>query len=394
VPYTLVNARSFYERAEIKDAVGYLRLMVNPRSDADLVRVINVPARGIGDTTVERLSAHAARHGQSLFEALAGAAEIDSLNADAVRRLLAFRALLDTLLQVGKTALDAATAVQRMLEETRLVEALTAEGTDEGATRAENLRELLGAAQEFDLQRLQAAPADPAAAAAVAPEQAETAPVPVPPLQEFLEQISLIGEADEDVGTGRVALMTLHAAKGLEFDAAFIVGMEEGVFPHQRALDPLADPEEMAEERRLCYVGFTRARRRLFVSLSQQRSLFGELRMNPPSRFLSEIPRELVRMDAPEALEPRRAMPTPPTFRRRARDEMAEDEGPRIDRSYAQTSDFEGAEGDVRGMRVRHPQFGDGIIREVTGVGPNAKLTVDFKSVGLKRVIARFVTPA
>jgi DNA helicase-2/ATP-dependent DNA helicase PcrA len=192
--------------------------------------------------------------------------------------------------------------------------------------------------------------------------------------------------------------MTLHAAKGLEFDAVFIVGMEEGVFPHQRALNEGADPEEMAEERRLCYVGFTRARRRLFASLAQQRSLFGEMRINRPSRFLSDVPRELVLMDQPQELERQktRSMPTPSpgAFRRRGRDEYADDEGPRIDRSYAQTSDLDGVGGDVRGMRVRHPQFGPGTILEVTGAGPDAKLTVKFESVGLKRVIARFVTPA
>jgi DNA helicase II / ATP-dependent DNA helicase PcrA len=378
VPYTLVSGRSFYERAEIKDASSYLRLMVNPRSDADLLRVINTPARGIGDTTVERLTGFAAHQGQSLFEALAQAQQIPGLNAGAVRRLAGFRALAEKLAAFGQEAPDAASAVERMLQETNLVGALQAEGSDEALGRSENLRELVGAAQEFDLARAAAPPVGEQALA-----------VEVPPLQSFLEQISLIGDADAEVGEGRVALMTLHAAKGLEFDAVFLAGMEEGVFPHSRALDPEAGEEEMEEERRLCYVGFTRARKRLFLSLAQARALFGELRFNPPSRFIREVPQEL--FDFPAVLEPspRQAAALPPTRRRR---ERGPDEGPRIDRSYDQSADYGGGRS-VVGMRVRHAQFGVGEVMACDGEGPNAKLTVRFSGVGLKRVVARFLTP-
>ena len=181
-----------------------------------------------------------------------------------------------------KEAPSAASAVELMLKETKLVESLLAEGSMESETRAENLREFLGAAQEFDLER-----------AARPPPSAEQLAADVPPLQAFLEQISLVGEADGEAQEGRVSLMTLHAAKGLEFDAVFLPGMEDGVFPHNRALEEFGDAEEMSEERRLCYVGFTRARKRLFLSLAQARSLFGELRFNPPSRFLKDVPPEL-----------------------------------------------------------------------------------------------------
>ncbi|MFZ5470187.1 MAG: ATP-dependent helicase [Myxococcota bacterium] len=379
LPYTLVSGRSFYERAEVKDAAAYLRLMVNPRSDADLLRVINTPARGIGDTTVERLSAHAAAEGYSLYEAIELPQRVERLNSGAVKRLTVFRELVDRLHAFGRAAPDAASAVEKMLEETGMVLAYQAEGTVEAQTRAENLRELYGAAQEFDLQR-----------ASLPPPTAEALAVEVPPLQAFLERISLVGEADTEVGRGRVALMTLHAAKGLEFDVVFITGMEDTVFPHSRALDERASEEDMAEERRLCYVGFTRARRRLFLSFAQSRSLFGELKFNPPSRFLAEVPRELFGLEGPPAVERRHVPPpTPPRLRRREE----EDSGPYVDRSYDQSSDFSG-QGEVRGMRVRHSQFGDGVILEVDGVGPNAKLTVKFGTVGLKRVIARFVAPA
>ncbi|HYO58269.1 ATP-dependent helicase [Archangium sp.] len=401
VPYTLVSGRSFYDRAEVRDAAAYLRLMVNPRSDADLLRIINTPARGIGDTTVERLVDWANQAGVSLYEATAAPERIAGLNSAAVKRLAGFHAVVSSLHAFAQEAQDAASAVDQMLKESHLVDSLVTEGSDESLTRAENLREFLGAAQEFDLNRAAAA-----VAAASAGDEEDAAPPPpeeegldsspltadVPALNAFLEQISLVGEADADVGEGRVALMTLHAAKGLEFDAVFITGMEDGVFPHSRSLaaeDP--DGEEMAEERRLCYVGFTRARRRLFVSLAQCRSLFGELRYNPPSRFLREVPQSLFGF-AEQEMETRAQKASPMAPRKRHWGE--EDDGPRIDRSYSQASDMDGVGGDVRGMRVRHDQFGMGRIVSADGAGPNAKVTVDFGgAVGLKRVIARFLLP-
>ncbi|MFY0524997.1 ATP-dependent helicase [Archangium gephyra] len=404
VPYTLVSGRSFYDRAEVRDAAAYLRLMVNPRSDADLLRIINTPARGIGDTTVERLQDWANQAGVSLYEATAAPERIPGLNTAAVRRLTGFHAVVSSLHACAQEAKDAASAVDQMLKESLLVESLVTEGSDESLTRAENLREFLGAAQEFDLNRAAAAVA--AAVAGDDEEGEETPPVApeeegldsspltadVPALNAFLEQISLVGEADADVGEGRVALMTLHAAKGLEFDAVFITGMEDGVFPHSRSLaadDP--DGEEMAEERRLCYVGFTRARKRLFVSLAQCRSLFGELRYNPPSRFLREVPQSLFGFAEQELETP---APKSSPMMTRKRNWAEEDDGPRIDRSYSQASDMDGISGDVRGMRVRHEQFGMGKIISTDGSGPNAKVTVEFGGgVGLKRVIARFLMP-
>jgi DNA helicase-2/ATP-dependent DNA helicase PcrA len=447
VPYVLVSGRSFYERAEVKDAASYLRLMVNPRSDTDLTRVLNVPARGIGDTTLERLVDFASAQGTSLYQALEAPARIPSLGAAAVKRLAGFRELLDRLVAFASATPDATSATRYMLEQTGLVAAYTQEGTDESLGRAENLKELLTATQEFDRQReerLAAAgqplpplvhipsgpdavgtsePEDqpegvagqqdlfaprPAPAAAAPPAAATTTPAPTgpaatpeaeegavpleveaPPLQAFLEQLSLVGDADGDtgVGSGRVSLMTLHAAKGLEFDVVFLTGMEEEVFPHRRATAPEAAVEEMAEERRLCYVGFTRARRRLYCSLAQSRALFGELRFNPPSRFLSEVPQALFGFAEVPSVD--RPAARPPTLRRRG-----EDEGPVVDRSYDQSTDFhQGGETEVKGMRVHHSQFGRGVVVDVNGKGPGAKLTVRFDNFGTKTVIARFLTP-
>ena len=383
IPYTLVNGRSFYERAEIRDAVAYLRLMVNPKSDADLIRIINTPARGIGETTLERLSDFATGAGQSLFEALGASEQIPSINSGAARRLSAVRELLESLNRFSLSAPDAASAVEKMLAETGLVARLQDEGTDEALARAENLRELVGAAQEFDL----------ALAAAPGPAAEELRP-PATALEAFLEQISLIGEADADVGEGRVALMTLHAAKGLEFDAVFMAGMEEGVFPHSRALAPNAHEEEMAEERRLCYVGFTRARRRLFLSLAQTRSLFGELRSNPPSRFLGNVPQSLFEPNRLLELSQARTGSFAPPHRRKVREARDPSEGPYIDRSYDQSGDFGDSPRELRGIRVHHSKFGEGEIVQCDGEGPNAKVTVQFRSVGLKRVVARFLSRA
>ncbi len=301
VPYVLVSGRSFYDRAEIRDAASYLRLMVNPRSDADLLRVVNVPARGIGDTTVERLSDYAAENGISLFEAIELPQRIESLNGGAVKRLQGFRALIERLVKFARSNPEASKAAEYMLQETGLVAAHMAEGTDESMTRAENLRELLTATQEFDRQRAEllgvqtaegevktVLAADPEVRhdetvgpevgeppvakrravkddaqidlfAALAPEpspkavtevdDARSLEVAAPPLQAFLEQVSLVGEADGPTGAGqnRVSVMTLHAAKGLEFDVVVLTGMEEEVFPHRRALKPEASEEEMAD---------------------------------------------------------------------------------------------------------------------------------------------------
>jgi DNA helicase-2/ATP-dependent DNA helicase PcrA len=470
VPYVLVSGRSFYERAEVKDAVAYLRLMANPRSDADLQRVINVPARGIGDTTLERLVDFSAAAGLSLYEGLAAPERIVGLGSAALKRLMGFRELVDRLVRFAGATPDATTAARYMLEQTGLVATLTQEGSEESLGRAENLKELLTATQEFDRQReerlaasgqplppLVPLPEGPDAAGTPDPEPEEpevetsgqgdlfrgfalgapaaSAPVPAPvapvvpvvpvvppvvleasagpspgssalgelddgvpleveapPLQGFLEQLSLVGDADGEtgVGKGRVSLMTLHAAKGLEFDAVFLTGMEEEIFPHRRSTRPEAAVEDMAEERRLCYVGFTRARRRLYCTLAQSRALFGELKFNAPSRFISEVPMELFGFaEAPSAQS---LMARPPTHRRRGA--AGDDDGPVVDRSYDQSTDFhQGGQEEVKGMRVHHSQFGRGVVTDVNGKGPSAKLTVRFDNFGTKTVIARFLSP-
>src|SRR5512142_855287 len=287
IPYVIVRGTSFYDRAEVKDAAAYLRLALTPGSDLDVERVVNRPARGIGDKTLERLRGHASARGLSLFAALGELDAVEGLKPAARRALTEFRDLVGGL-AADVPSLDAGVAVQQVLQRTGMLERLEREHTDEAADRAENLSELVAAAREFDESLLgEPPPRDPE----------EVRP---PPLARFLERIALLGEADGETPEGRVALMTLHAAKGLEFQAVFLAGVEDGTLPYERPWggEDRADREEsLDEERRLCYVGMTRAKERLTLSLARRRIGYGEAgpsyREMPPSRFLQDLPPEL-----------------------------------------------------------------------------------------------------
>ncbi len=476
VPYRVVRGRSFYDRAEVKDVAAYLRLCVNPRSDGDLLRIINTPPRGIGETTVAQLRSSAGRTGLSLWETLQGLERDGEVSSGARTKLAPFRALIERLQKSVQGS--AAEAIEQVLEATGYGERLRIEG-EEGEDRLENLMELLGAAREFDAAWAEArtgaaAGAEPLAAAvtpglsgthppgalgspigpdlteapgdrpsslaalaAAAPDLEEAEGAAETPLLGFLEQLALVGDADAADAGDRVSLMTLHAAKGLEFDAVWLTGLEERVFPHARSLGltgPFAtgeeDPDELAEERRLCYVGMTRARKRLTLTLARCRSLFGELRFNLPSRFLREVPADLtLGLEAllrPESQQRGRAEPwergggwgkkreteyqydqRPPSWSdagsgfgnrgkgapmparnatRASREDPAARPAPKLP--------VPGALGLGPGSRVRHPSFGVGTVEEVDGAGTNLKLTVRFApGVGLKKILARFVEP-
>ena len=439
IPYRVVRGRSFYDRAEVKDAAAYLRLCVNPRSDADLLRVINVPARGIGDVTVDALRASASRRGLSLWEALEAAEEDADLSPSARSKLLPFRTLVQRLREDVSALPGAAEAIERVLEATGYEQRLRLEG-EEGLERIENLHELIGAAREFDLAwkgaarpeqtaapapgalgspRGAASPAeeppgdrpDLAAAVAAAALEAEDVELPGSALLGFLEQLALVGDADAEAGGERVSLMTLHAAKGLEFDAVWLTGMEERVFPNARSLGgsgPAAtgeeDPDEIAEERRLCYVGMTRARRHLTLTLARCRTLFGDLRFNQPSRFVRELPREL----AVGLEQLARYEPAKPRFEYEfdQRPPRWNEDRPRL-RPLRPSTRWEplarpaprkapaGMAGLGRGTRVRHASFGVGTVEDADGAGEQMKLVVRFAPpIGIKKVLARFLDPA
>jgi DNA helicase-2/ATP-dependent DNA helicase PcrA len=414
IPYVIVRGTSFYERAEVKDAAAYLRLALSPRSDLDLERIVNRPPRGIGERTVERLRAHAAARGLSLFEALAERDAIPELKPAARRALGELHALLAGM-AADVPALDAGVAVQEALTRSGMLARLEEEHSDEAVDRAENLAELVGAAREFDEAILgEPPPGDPE----------EVRP---PPLARFLEQIALLGEADAETPEGRVALMTLHAAKGLEFEAVFLAGLEDGTLPHERPWleQSAAEQAEAAdEERRLCYVGMTRAKARLTLSLARRRMTFGaggpSYRATEPSRFLRDLPPELfgeavarevraredraagaarpplvrrhpgaldgephIELDGPELERPAPALASRPA-RTPARG------GPWVDDSFDQRPE-PGAAALSRGERVLHPTFGEGVVLACEEGGADPKATVRFGSVGDKRVLARFL---
>ncbi len=409
IPYVIVRGTSFYDRAEVKDAAAYLRLALSPGSDLDVERVVNKPARGIGDRTLERLRAHAAARGISLLAAMADAGAMEGLKPAARRALGEFQALVAGLSQ-EVPRLDAGVAVQEVLKRTGMLDRLTAEHSDEAAERAENLAELVAAAREFDESLVgEPPPRDPE----------EVRP---PPLARFLEQIALLGEADGETPEGRVALMTLHAAKGLEFEAVFLAGVEDGTLPYQR---PWASEEgderdeSLDEERRLCYVGMTRAKRRLTLSLARRRIGYGDggpsYREMPPSRFLQDLPPELFGELVAREVRAREARARGPVIRRSpgalpgephieldgeeatpardlpgARAPSARPREPKVDYSYDQRPDAAGG-ALSRGVRVQHQAFGEGVVLACEGSGADRKATVRF-DIGDKRVLVRYLT--
>jgi DNA helicase-2/ATP-dependent DNA helicase PcrA len=410
IPYVIVRGTSFYDRAEVKDAAAWLRLALNPQSDIDLERVVNRPPRGIGEKTVERLRAHAAATGMTLFDAAADRDRVPELKT-AARRALGELHDVVAALAADLPALEAGPAVQEVLRRSGLLARLDDDKTDDAADRAENLLELVAAAREFDESLVgEPPPRDPE----------EVRP---PHLARFLEQIALLGEADAETPEGRVALMTLHAAKGLEFEAVVMAGLEDGTLPHERPWmerTPSERAADLDEERRLCYVGMTRAKARLTLSLARRRIGYGEggatWRNMEPSRFLADLPPELFGL--PGGMAPRPAArgpfirrhpgalpgephieldgepteePTPPrSLSRPSRGE------PTVDYSFDQRADVAGAaRAPFRpGERVAHASLGEGIVVACDAGGSDAKATVRFYEAGEKRVVARFLRKA
>ena len=350
IPYTVVGSVRFYERKEIKDAIAYLRALVNPADEVSVKRVINEPRRGIGSTTIAHLDRFAQAHGISFFEALERAGEVGQLSTRAQKAALEFVALIK-LLQSHVAAGGVEEAVQAVLDLTGLLSSLEAEGTIEAMGRVENLRELVGVAAEFEKGNQ----------GEVIGDDDFDSVDNMRRLELFLESTALISDVDEwDEGAGAVTLMTLHTAKGLEFPAVLMVGMEDGIFPHMRSL---GDPNELEEERRLAYVGITRAMDRLYLISAWKRTLFGNSSYNPPSRFLKEIPQTLLTIE-------KRRLRTP-VEHVAAQDPMG-----------TLTSD-QVAPGD----RVRHGQWGLGTIKQVKGKDEKAEVEVMFDTQGAKRLL-------
>jgi DNA helicase-2/ATP-dependent DNA helicase PcrA len=356
----------FYERKEVKDALAYLRVLINPRDAVSLRRIINEPKRGIGDraqASVERL---ASRLEISFWEALQRADEADDIASRSLNAINAFVEMLRGLILLAESGAAADAVLEAALARSGYLSLLEQSNDPQDESRIENLAELAAVAHEF-------------VANAATIEDVPEADEPLAPgsLAAFLERVALVADADSipDEGDGVVTLMTLHTAKGLEFPVVFLTGLEDGVFPHIRSL---GDKTELAEERRLAYVGVTRARERLYVSRATTRSAWGAPSYNPASRFLEEIPAGLMSWRR-EAAAPtqwtRTASTTPqPTFR---------------SSNVAKRSQRTGVSVEA-GDRVTHDSFGLGTVVALEGVGDNAVASVDFGSAGVKRLLLRY----
>ena len=387
VPYQIVGGTKFYERAEVKDALAYLRVLVNPASDVDLARVVNVPARGIGQTTVERLAAWATANDRSLFDALARVDEIEDLANAAKKKLTGFRELLDGL-RVDARERGPSEVLTAVLEATGYMEALRKEDTAESDARVENLQELMGSMQDYEAE-------------------AQAAGEP-PGLPGFLERVTLVSDVDGMQDGGRVTLMTVHGAKGLEFDRVVLTGMEEEMFPY-KGVDP-GEREELEEERRLAYVAITRARKELAMTHTQMRQIFGKTRWNRPSRFLGEMPAgAAVQVKTPSMLAGGGGVPVSRyvdrdidrepvarPWRHPQATPAAPASGPEPGGRYVDHEFFDDRPDDVtdmglrRGARVRHDRFGEGRVVSVVSVGEPAVVAF-FPGWGEKKILARFL---
>ena len=370
VPYAMVGSVRFYDRREIKDIIAYLRVIYNPRDTLSLLRIINVPRRGLGPTSIARMMETAEEYRISLFEVITDAqllSMIPKLSAKVKLALEEFAAMVFTFMgQLGTRPIHE--IVEDVIETSGYAAALEEEKKEDNRDRLENLREFISVAKNFD---------DGAA-------EGENG------LADFLAQIALISDVDQtEQSDGTVTLMTFHAAKGLEFPAVFMAGMEEGLFPHSRTL---LDDTEIEEERRTCYVGITRAERRLYLTYARQRTIYGRTEMSRPSRFLAEIPEELVEhkeadffggtdLRAPSNIwgerstrtERKRYMPPP-------QHTAADGSVIRPDASAAFKA----------GDAVRHSKWGDGRIVAISGSGEDAELSIAFPGEGIKKFVQKY----
>ncbi len=375
VAYHMVGGMRFYERMEIKDILAYLKVLENPADEISIKRIINVPPRGIGHATVDRVSETAEAKGITFYDALRTAASDGFLSTGPKSKVAAFSSFLEEMRQAA-AQLPLAELASKIMNDTGYIAKLKNERTAEAADRLANLAELLVAMEEF----------------------ARNGEAGV--LSRFLEQVALVSDLERSSeGRESVTLMTLHAAKGLEFPLVFIIGMEEKLFPHVRSLE---DPEQMEEERRLCYVGMTRARERLFLTNARRRRIFGQDQYNQPSRFIADVP--LAQLDQEgeargSRFEERGTVKrelgtgswelsgqTSGGHNLAAVFAAGEDSGAEVE----MVPEYEEQGGVFIGLKVRHAKFGVGTVRKIEGEGDSQKVIVWFNSVGPKKLLVRF----
>ncbi|MFD5738632.1 DNA helicase PcrA [Streptomyces massasporeus] len=369
LPYKVVGGVRFYERKEVRDVLAYLRVLANPEDSVPLRRILNVPKRGIGDRAEAMIDALSQREKISFPQALKRVDEAYGMAARSTNAVKRFNTLMEDLRTIVESGAGPATVLEAVLERTGYLAELQASTDPQDETRIENLQELAAVAMEFEQERGE-------------DEQGT--------LSDFLEQVALVADSDqipdEEDGDGVITLMTLHTAKGLEFPVVFLTGMEDGVFPHMRAL---GQTKELEEERRLAYVGITRARERLYLTRSTLRSAWGQPSYNPPSRFLEEIP--------PTHVEWKRTGATAPASSGPVSAVAASLSSSRSRSSASGASGFATRRTSEKpvvslavGDRVTHDQFGLGTVVGVKGTGGNAEATIDFGDTKPKRLLLRY----
>lgn len=361
IPYTMVGGLRFYDRKEIKDIMAYIKVLFNPADAVSLLRIINVPRRGIGDTTIGRLQEYAAKQDVPLFDAVSNPDLVPGLTSRAKHQLEGLAELIFTLMACQNT-LPVAGLVDKVMRDSGYLAELESDSDPLAANRIENLKELVSDAKKFAEN-----------------EEDST-------LENFLSHVSLLTDSDKEAdGDDQVTVMTLHSAKGLEFPTVFLAGLEEGIFPHVRTL---MDEREVEEERRLCYVGITRAERKLFISNARQRMIYGNIVCYSPSRFLDEIPNELM-----ESYAPQRPVQLPPLPASRpvqgglppraVKPQLTLLKTPVQNPAKPQNVSWK------PGEKVYHAKWGTGTIVAVTGSGSNMQLSIAFPNEGIKKLMAQ-----
>ncbi|MCF0119984.1 MAG: ATP-binding domain-containing protein, partial [Limosilactobacillus mucosae] len=366
IPYTMVGGTKFYDRKEIKDVLAYMRVLYNPFDDLALLRIINVPKRSIGTTTVQKLQDYARENGTSLFMTLTQLHLIPTIKGKTKEHLEAFGMLIFSLVaeMEEKNVLE---LFESILEQTKYL-ALLEESTDpQDQARVENIGELLNVAKDY-------VDANPEGT-----------------VEDFLEQVALINDVDDyEEEESKVTLMTLHAAKGLEFPVIFLVGMEEGIFPLYRSL---SNEKELEEERRLAYVGITRAKRKLYLTNAYSRMLYGRVQRNQPSQFVEEINDDLIKFENADGSGKAKSMNTP--FAKAAAQATtftAQRRAHGLKHSAKQESTGTGADKKAWkvGDKVQHKKWGQGMVVSVNGSGNDMELDIAFPNEGVKRLLAQF----
>jgi len=362
IPYTMVGGLKFYDRKEVKDILAYIRVIFNPSDAISLLRIINVPRRGIGDTSIARMTEYANSTGATLFDAVSNPDAVPGLTSRAKNQLEGLGELLIKLItKAEQTPVEE--LIRAVLQDTGYLTELENEQTPQSETRIENLRELLSVAKNFATEDME------------------------PTLENFLSQVALVSDVDTaDLSEDRVTLMTLHSAKGLEFPIVFLAGLEEGIFPHSRTL---MNESEIEEERRLCYVGITRARTKLYITNARMRTIYGNTVMYPPSRFISEIPENLVERHVRQTFQAKssnsmygsatRPVSTP------SRRPMPQ-AGGSAPRAAVPRAGGEWKAGD----KAQHAKWGLGTVVEVRGTGDQQEIKVAFPGMGIRQLMVLF----